>query len=274
VTGAVGDLVVLIRNTMRDMMSQGGGIFADAGLSAGAHEWGAAQKGPLQDAARAAAAEFKIDPDVFLRQINQESGFNTSAISSAGARGIAQFMPQTGEGAAKNLGVSSAAFWADPTLQLRGAAQLDQSNLTRYSGDYDKMLAAYNAGAGNVDKYGGVPPFDETRRYVSSIMGHAAGGWLSEPILGVSRSGQLHSFAENGPERVVRPGSTGGGAGPLVLHSSVSAPITVVAGAGQSPEEIGQAVSRALELRIPKALGDFAKHFEESLDAIPAGGFS
>ena len=119
----------------------------------------------LQDYARAAAQRAGIDPNVFTAQIQQESGFNPNAKSPAGAQGIAQFMPATAAGV--NLDPS------DPYASLDAAAKMDAQNLSKYGGDYSKTLAAYNAGGGNVDKYGGVPPFAETQNYVKTIMGNA-----------------------------------------------------------------------------------------------------
>jgi len=121
--------------------------------------------GDLQAYARQAAQKAGIDPDVFVRQIQQESGFNPSARSGAGAIGIAQFMPGTAAG----MGVDP----HDPYAALDAAARLDAQHLQQYGGDWSKALAAYNAGAGNVDKYGGVPPFAETQRYVQDILGGA-----------------------------------------------------------------------------------------------------
>src|SRR5499427_8956489 len=121
--------------------------------------------GDLIDQTRQAAQAAGIDPDLFARQINQESGFNPQAGSPAGAQGIAQFMPQTAQG----LGVNP---W-DPASALPGAANLMKGYLDKYGGDWSKALSAYNAGPGNVDKYGGIPPFEETQRYVQNILGGA-----------------------------------------------------------------------------------------------------
>jgi len=107
-----------------------------------------------------AANKYGIDPAIFLRQINQESGFNPSAHSSAGAQGIAQFMP----GTAKGLGVNP----LDPRSALFGAARLDARNLHAYGGDWKLALAAYNAGGGNARRWQQIP---ETRNYVNSILG-------------------------------------------------------------------------------------------------------
>ena len=121
--------------------------------------------GDLIDQARQAAQSAGIDPDIFARQIQQESGFNPLAKSGAGAQGIAQFMPGTAQG----LGIDP----LDPTQALPAAARMDAQNLAKYGGDWAKTLAAYNAGGGNVDKYGGVPPFQETQNYVNTILGGA-----------------------------------------------------------------------------------------------------
>ena len=114
------------------------------------------------DYARQQALANEIDPDIFLKQINQESGFNPNAVSPAGAIGIAQFMPGTAAG----LGVDP---W-DPVASLEAAARLMKSYLDRF-GSYELALAAYNAGPGAVEQYGGIPPYPETQAYISRILG-------------------------------------------------------------------------------------------------------
>lgn len=94
--------------------------------------------------------------------LKQESGFNPKAVSSAGAQGIAQFMPGTSQG----MGVDP---W-DPESAIMGAARYLSNNYNQF-GDWKLALAAYNAGPGNVRKYGGIPPFKETQNYVKNIMG-------------------------------------------------------------------------------------------------------
>ncbi len=124
--------------------------------------------------ARAVAQQYGLDPDIFERQINQESGFRPWGPdgkplgSSAGAQGIAQFMP----GTAASYGVDV----NDPYSSLDGAARHMRDLLQRNNGDYRMALAAYNAGQGNVDRYGeGVFGDDfahgETKRYVTNILG-------------------------------------------------------------------------------------------------------
>ena len=113
-------------------------------------------------AASAAAQKYGLNPVAFVRQIGQESGFNPSAVSRAGAIGIAQFMPDT----ARGLGVDP----TDPYASLDAAARLMRQYLDKY-GNYATALAAYNAGPGAVEQYGGVPPYAETQAYVQAIMG-------------------------------------------------------------------------------------------------------
>ena len=122
------------------------------------------------DMARQAAISAGISPDAFVRQIQQESGFNPNAGSPAGAEGIAQFMP----GTAASMGVNP----YDPSSALPGAARMMAGLAAQYGGDYSKALAAYNAGGGAVDaavaQGGGswlsyMPA--ETQNYVAIIMG-------------------------------------------------------------------------------------------------------
>lgn len=111
-----------------------------------------------------------ISPVYFVRQINQESGFNPKAVSPAGAVGIAQFLPSTAAG----LGINP---W-DPIQALRGAARLMASYAKNYGGDYARALAAYNGGSGAVQHAVYVCGANwlnclpaETRRYIYVIMG-------------------------------------------------------------------------------------------------------
>jgi len=115
--------------------------------------------------ATAIAREEGVDPDLFLRLIQQESSFNPDAVSSAGAIGLGQLMP----GTAADLGVDP----YEPEENLRGSARYLRQQLDSF-GDTTLALAAYNAGPGNVRKYGGVPPFEETQNYVSKILGTGA----------------------------------------------------------------------------------------------------
>lgn len=104
-----------------------------------------------------------LEPSVFLAQIGQESGYNPQAVSSAGARGIAQIMPSTARAWRVNPD--------DPEQALDAAADHMARYVRTYRGDYAKALAAYNAGPNAVARYGGVPPYPETRSYIRRILG-------------------------------------------------------------------------------------------------------
>ena len=115
----------------------------------------------LREVAHQAAVTAGIDPSIFVRQIHAESKFDPAARSGAGAIGIAQIVPQFHPDVDPT----------DPVASLRYAATLMAGHLANYGGDYAKALAAYNAGPTAVARYGGVPPFAETRNYVSKILG-------------------------------------------------------------------------------------------------------
>lgn len=112
------------------------------------------------------AQEEGVDPDLFTRLIQAESSFRPDVTSSAGAYGLAQLMP----GTAAELGVDP----SDPIQNLRGGARYLRQQLDRF-GDPALALAAYNAGPGNVSRYGGIPPFEETQNYVARILGDYSG---------------------------------------------------------------------------------------------------
>lgn len=124
----------------------------------------------LEQIAREAAAQYNLPVDVFLRLINQESGYKVDAISPKGAYGPAQLMPDT----AAELGVDR----NDPRQNIFGGAKY-LSQLLGQFGEMPLALAAYNAGMGNVKKYGGVPPFKETQNYLKAILGSTDGQPLS-----------------------------------------------------------------------------------------------
>ncbi len=120
----------------------------------------------LKQIARQKARDFGVNPAIFERLITTESGWNPAAVSPAGAQGLGQLMPAT----ARGLGVSDP---SDPVQNITGSARYLSQQLKRF-GSYPKALAAYNAGPGNVERYGGIPPFKETRNYVTKILGGTA----------------------------------------------------------------------------------------------------
>ena len=115
----------------------------------------------------AAASANGIDPALLKGLVSQESGFNPNARSGAGAVGLTQLMPGTAAG----LGVTNP---LDPAQSLQGGAKYLRDQLDRFGGDETLALAAYNAGPGAVQKFGGVPPYLETQNYVTSVMSKAA----------------------------------------------------------------------------------------------------
>jgi hypothetical protein len=114
------------------------------------------------------AENYGIDPALFQALIQQESSFDPSAVSSAGALGLTQLMPKT----AKSLGVTNP---LDPTQNMEGGAKYLAQLLKQFNGDRKLALAAYNAGPGAVVRSGGIPPYKETQNYVKKILGNIGG---------------------------------------------------------------------------------------------------
>ena len=120
-------------------------------------------KANLDDIFARAALKYHV-PETLLKSVAKaESNFDANAVSYAGAQGIMQLMPQTAKGA----GVQNP---FDPEQNIMGGAKILGNHLRRY-GSLELALAAYNAGPGNVAKYGGVPPFKETQNYIKKIQG-------------------------------------------------------------------------------------------------------
>ncbi len=119
----------------------------------------------LESIFQEAANTYGVDVK-FLKSIAKcESDFNPNDVSRSGAVGIMQLMPAT----AAELGVTNS---YDPYQNIMGGAKYISELLSRYNGDKSLALAAYNAGSGNVKKYGGIPPFKETQNYVKKVIGY------------------------------------------------------------------------------------------------------
>lgn len=110
-----------------------------------------------------AAAKYNVDVKLLKAIAHAESNFNPNATSSSGAMGVMQLMPST----AKSLGITDAYNAYD---NIMGGAKVISQHLANYNGDVSLALAAYNAGSGNVAKYGGVPPFTETQNYIKKVL--------------------------------------------------------------------------------------------------------
>lgn len=130
------------------------GEFGIPSYGGGRNEW--------TPVAEKVANEVGVPVDIFLRLVDTESKWNPKATSSAGARGLAQLMPDT----AKYLGVNP----DDPYENLTGGARYLKEQYAKF-GNWRLALAAYNAGPGAVEKYSGIPPYKETQNYVNRILG-------------------------------------------------------------------------------------------------------
>ena len=153
--------------------------------------------GAIADAARSSAVDPKLVKSVMLI----ESAFNPTAVSRKGAQGLMQLMPDT----AQRYGVRNA---FDPAQNVAGGTRYLAYLLGLYGGDLARALAAYNAGEGAVARYGGVPPYDETRLYVrkglaayygkSSLQG---GFGLSKETTWGARKGRAVRLVRDGRNR-------------------------------------------------------------------------
>ena len=117
-----------------------------------------------EDIIQEAAAEYDLDPNLIRAVMQAESAFHPFAVSRAGAEGLMQLMPEL----ADEMRVNDS---FDPRENIMGGAKYLKRLLDYHNGNIDLALASYNAGPGNVERYGGIPPFRETRRYVKTIKG-------------------------------------------------------------------------------------------------------
>ncbi|WP_352398774.1 lytic transglycosylase domain-containing protein [[Clostridium] aminophilum] len=119
-----------------------------------------------------AASATGLSTKILKAVAKQESSFNPTAVSKAGAMGVMQLMPAT----ARSLGVRDP---FDAEQNIMGGAKYLAQQLQRFGGNIEKALAAYNAGPNAVEKYNGIPPYKETQNYVRTIMSNLNGGEIS-----------------------------------------------------------------------------------------------
>jgi len=148
-----------VENFNRSVQEYKGKVFSDVVRDLSAIKL----KFQFQKTVNEAARENNLDPRLVNAVIEQESGFNPNAVSEAGALGLMQLMPNT----ARHLGVKDP---LNPHENVRAGTKYLSSLLNRYQGNVVLALSAYNAGPANVDKYQGVPPFEETKNYVRKII--------------------------------------------------------------------------------------------------------
>lgn len=117
---------------------------------------------PFANLVDSIAGRHEVDCDLVHSMIRVESNYNPLAVSSKGALGLMQLVPST----ARRFGVSDS---FDPVENVEGGVRYIKYLLNHYNGDHRLALAAYNAGEGTVERYGGVPPFPETRSYVFRV---------------------------------------------------------------------------------------------------------
>lgn len=177
----------------------------------------------IESQVQRAAREAGVDPELYRRLIMQgERSYKGWQTSPAGARGPSQLMPGTAAGLEKQYGINTRDYYGN---LLGGAFYLSQQ-LRAFGGDVRKAVAAYNAGPGNVQKYNGVPPFEETQRYVENVLGGYRAG--AQPVAtGPGAPGTPTPVAPGtAPGRTTRPR-------PVALPTGLGAVAALTANLGQ-----------------------------------------
>jgi soluble lytic murein transglycosylase-like protein len=143
---------------LESILQKGLGIFSGQGSSL------KARPSEFDQLLTDAAQRYNLDPSLLKAVAQTESNFSSTAVSHAGAKGVMQLM----DGTARQLGVTNS---FDPVQNINGGARFLRQMLDRYDGNEVLALAAYNAGPGAVDKWGGLPPYKETQAYIPRVLG-------------------------------------------------------------------------------------------------------
>lgn len=154
---------------LQGQITQSGSFAPFNPMGPGASVQSSATPASLKALIEKAASDNGVDPALLDALVAQESSYNPAAVSSKRAVGLTQLMPDT----ARGLGVTDP---FDPAQNLQGGAKYLSQMLKRFNGNVESALAAYNAGPGAVQRYGGVPPYKETQDYVRKIISHYQGG--------------------------------------------------------------------------------------------------
>ena len=138
-----------------------------------------------------ASAQYDVPANLLKAVAKAESNFNPKAVSGSGAAGVMQLMPKTAE----YLGVKDI---FDAEQNIMGGAKYLSELIKKYDGNTALALAAYNAGSGNVAKYGGIPPFNETKNYISKVMSYTKEGMDTSYFSATNSSSDIsNKTAEN-----------------------------------------------------------------------------
>ncbi len=141
----------------------------------------------LNDIFDKASHTYGVDVNLLKAIAKQESNFTSNVTSSAGAMGVMQLMPAT----AKSLGVIDP---YDAEQNIMGGAKLIAAHLKKYNGNVSFALAAYSAGSGAVDKYGGIPPYAETQNYVKKVLNYYDNGVTAPDIANIADNSNTNVY--------------------------------------------------------------------------------
>ncbi len=214
---------IVVQNGRKVIFNDGVGERRPAGAKRANDQWLATRISRPSEYDRLitrAAADHSLDPRLVKSVMLVESGFNPSAVSPKGARGLMQLMPTT----ATSHGVKNA---HNPAENIAGGTKYLSHLLSLFDGNLEKSLAAYNAGEAAVARYGGIPPYDETRDYVRKALtayygmpykgsGDSLGGGFGRTS-GTSFSGKPVRIDRDSKNRPVL--TTGRSRGPVLRRS-------------------------------------------------------